>query len=131
MAASSRFLTTYTSAGNPAGASEAVIATLSGNLTLYAGQSFKLHGNLACQVAASTASVILKIRRDSLTGTVVATSPTYNGGDVTTPKLVGFDVYGTDQVTDVSGQTYVLTVTLASAGGATTVSSVFLEARVD
>jgi hypothetical protein len=31
----------------------------------------------------------------------------------------------------VSGQTYVLTVTLASAGGATTVSSVFLEARVD
>lgn len=131
MALSDTHWQTYTTTATVAGATEASVMTLTGPSSSYAGQTFKLHGWLAFQVAASTASVVLKIRRDSLAGTIVVTSPTYNGGDVTTPKLTAFELFGSDTQLDVASGIYVLTATLASAGGATTVSAGILEARVD
>ena len=116
---------------SPSGSAETVIATLANVNSLFASQVIKLEGYAAMQVAATTASVVLKIRRDSLTGTTVATSPTFNGGDITTPKLNAWRVFGTDTPQEAAQQTYVLTATLASAGGATTISAVYLEARVD
>lgn len=131
MADNNRFVQTSAITANPAGATEATIATLTGVDSLFAQQSIKLHGYAAFQVAASTTSVVLKLRRDSVTGTTVATSPTFNGGDVTTPKLNAWDVFGIDTPTELASGTYVMTVTLAGAGGATTISSVWLEARAD
>ena len=131
MAASVRTVNTYTVSASPTSAAEAVIATLGGVLSLRSGQVFKLHAWVAMTPEASATTLVLKIRRDSLTGTTVVTSPTFAGGDIVAGLLASWDVYGSDQATDVGGATYVLTATLANAAGTSTVSAVMLEARVD
>lgn len=122
---------TYTVTASPADATETVIATLPGNVSLFAFQTFKLHGYAALIAEASAVSLVLKIRRASLTGTLVATSPTFTGSDITAPALGAFHVYGTDTISESANGIYVMTATLASAGGASTVAAVYLEARCD
>jgi hypothetical protein len=121
----------YTVVASPAAAAETVIASVAGNTSLFAGQTFKLQGFCALTADASAVSLVLKIRRASLTGTTVATSATYTGIDILTPALVGFHVYGSDTILEQTNGIYVMTATLASAVAGSTVAAVFLEARVD
>lgn len=121
----------YTVVASPSDATETVIASVGNLSSLYSNQSFKLHGWAFVIAEASAVSCILKLRRASLTGTLVGTSPTYNGTDILAPLGAIVEMYAQDTQVDVAGATYVLTATLASAAGASTVSAVYLEARVD
>lgn len=125
------FFQTFDITASPADATETVIATLTGVASAYAGQSFKLYG--ACNVTpeASGADVILRIRRASLTGTLVS-GPVGVPGEVD-PNTGGVTaiINGTDSPGDVAGQIYVLTATITSAAGASVVNQATLSARVD
>lgn len=123
--------TSYTVVASPTAATEVVIASLSGNTSLFAGQTFKLHGWAALTPDASAITLVLKIRRASLTGTTVATSPTYAGGDIVDGLLAAWDVYGSDTPTESASGVYVMTATLASAVAGSTVAAVLLESRCD
>lgn len=122
---------TYTIVASPVDATETVIASVGNMSSLFAGQTFKLHGWCSLTPAASATSLVLKIHRTSLTGTLVATSPTYNGSSITTPKTAEWSVYGSDTQADTSGTVYVMTVTVAGVSAGSTVAAVYLEARVD
>jgi len=98
---------------------ETVLATLSGVSSQRAGQSVLLEGDVQFTTGASTTSVVLRIREDSLTGTLV--------GEAETDTILGAagstDPYRItaqhSPAGEVSGKSYVLTVvqTAASANG--------------
>lgn len=125
------FFQTFDITASPADATETVIATLSGVCSAYAGQTFKVAGSANVTPEASGVDVILRIRRASLTGTLVA-GPVGVPGEVD-PNTGGVynAITGSDAPGDVAGQIYVLTATITSAGGASVVNQVSLTARVD
>lgn len=120
---------TNTVTASPAGATEIVIATLDGCYVRYPSDHFILSARADITVEASVTGITLKLRRSSLTGTLIATS-------VFTPKAaadfvrcsVGIDA--SDAPGDVANLTYVLTATMTAAGGASTVNLVSLGATL-
>lgn len=119
----------YTIVASPAGATETVIASVSGVGELLPGLTVHLDAWANVTKEASAVDAILAIRRGSLTGTVVAgpvsmAGAVDAGADGVSGTLQGFDAPG-----DFAGATYVLTLTMTSAGGASTVVAVGLHAR--
>lgn len=102
-------------------ATEAVVATCSGIVTPYSNQTVALRGTVLLTTGTTTTSVICQVRRLSLTGTAVS--------DATNQTIVAaagstnvYDVTCTDAPGEVTGYTYVLTVTDTGGGtGGTTV----------
>lgn len=119
----------YTNAvtASPSGATEIVIATLPGCSVSYPSDHFIIQAFADITVQAATTAVILKPRRTSLTGTIVATSTTTYGAAATI-AAGPFLITATDAPGDVSNLTYVLTATLTAAGGASTVNVVGITA---
>jgi hypothetical protein len=99
---------------------ETVVATLTGMSTGQAGQTVSLRGKANITLGASTTAVVMRVRRDSLTGTVV--------GEVQTEQISSaagstedHEIYREDVgAGEFAGRTYVVTVsaTAASANGA-------------
>lgn len=125
------FYQTFDIQASPADATETVIATLTGVCSQQASNIFKLAGSTNVTPEASGADVILRIRRNTLTGTLVA-GPVGVPGEID-PNTGGVlaEITGQDSPGDSAGAVYVLTATITSAAGASVVNQVSLTARVD
>lgn len=102
---------------------EAVIATLSGVVTPLGNQTVTLSGTTLLTSGSTTTAVVLRIRRASLTGTLVGDQT----GQTTITAAADTNVYevrGVDTPGDVTGFVYVLTAQQTGGGsGGTTVYS--------
>jgi hypothetical protein len=104
---------------------ETVVATLAGVSTNQPGQTPGFEGQVTVTSGTSTTGVTLRIRRDSLTGTVVGeTVPDTLSGAAGTVET--HNIYAEDTNSgEFSGRTYVLTVAqiAASANGSALTAS--------
>ena len=112
------------------GATEVVVATCAGIATRYAGQTIKLQGRALLTTPGSTTAVILQCRKFSLTGTQVGD---HTGQTVITAAADTniYEVNASDTPGDVTGYSYVLTVTCTGGSGAGSCVYAELTARVD
>lgn len=104
------------------GSTEAVIATLNGVVTpLGANQTVRLRGSTLLTSGSTTTAIVLRVRRASLTGTLVGDQT----GQTTITAAADTNLYErdvSDTPGDVSAFTYVLTAQQTGGGtGGTTV----------
>lgn len=111
------------------GSTEVVVATLSGVVTPYGPGTVNLLGGVFVTTGTTTTAVVVRIRRASLTGTLV--------GDQTGQPVVAaagsanwYPVMGQDTPGDVTGYTYVVTVQDTGGGTGGTTVTAFLNAAV-
>lgn len=122
---SSRVVTTTTVVASPSAAAETIIAsvTLPSGLTL--AQGVQIQGWAAYTVGTAGVSIEFRVRRTNVSGTVIAdtgamTGSQHGAGILSSDDINGFDTSPGD------GQVYKLTMQVASATAASTVSAVFL-----
>lgn len=117
---------TTTVTGSPAGASETVIATLSG-LVLPYGDIIDIEATCDVTIGTSGVSATLKLERGSAAGgTIIAT---IGPCTVVAANRYNFAIQGTDsQSAEFSGGTYVLTLTVGSGAATSTVNNVNMTA---
>lgn len=124
---SARFPVTTTVVASPAAAAETIIASLAipsfGDVNVMS--AVILSGWAAYTVGTAGVSVQLRIRQTNVAGTVVGNSGALTK---TATSLYADDVNGTDATPGVA--TYVLTMQVASATAASTVSAAMLRAVV-
>lgn len=108
---------------------ETVIATLAGVTTKYGSESVRLRGWAQITAGTATTAITLRIRRSSVTGTLVGEANPIQGG-VAAASTSGLDIATTDTPGDVAGQTYVLTAQQTAATGNGTALQASLEAAV-
>lgn len=108
---------------------ETVVATLSGVSSRRAGQKVHLEGHVNITTGTSTTAVVLRIRQDSLTGTVVDTVETDSlaAAAAGNPEdhFISADFPGAGEL---SLKTFVLTVTQTGAAANGTVNLAELRA---
>lgn len=98
---------------------ETVVATLTGVATPRPGMSVRLHGSYVITLGTNTTAVTTRVRRDSLTGTLVDEAITEQISSAA-GSSEGHEIVVTDTGQgELAGATYVLTVaqTAASANG--------------
>jgi hypothetical protein len=108
---------------------ETVVATLTGVASQRAGQQVRLHGQVNISTGTATTVVTLRIREDSLTGTLV---DELQADGIAAAVGAGEDheIVATHTPTgELSGKTYVLTVAQTAATGNGTVNHASLEAE--
>jgi hypothetical protein len=124
---STRFQGTSTVAASPSAAAETIIATLTlanfGDLSVTSG--IRLQGFAAFTVGTNGVSAVLRIRQTNASGTVVVSSGAVTE---TAANLDELSVLGFDAAPGVS--VYVMTLQLASASAASTVSALHLSATI-
>lgn len=130
MSVPANFFDTYAVVASPADNTETVIATLSGITELLPNLPVHLHGWVNITGEASATDVRLRIRRASLTGTLVVGPFTFGLTDVTAAAPATGDIFGVDTPGDFAGATYVLTALVTAGAGTSTVNGVCLQARV-
>ena len=124
---SGRFFRTDTVAASPSAATETIIATLTVGSQIAVVSGVYLLGYAAYTVGTNGVSVNLKIRQTDTSGTTIkATGAT----TATAANLGSMDLQGFDTAGVLPGQVYVLTMTVASANAASTVSAAALYALV-
>jgi len=112
---------------SPAAAAETVIATVSIGPDLGFGLGVLVIGYAAWTVGTAGVSANFRIRRDSLTGTIVKAS----GATTRTAAQLQHDtIVGIDTSPTFPNEVYVLTLIVASASAESTVSAVELVAVV-
>lgn len=133
---SPRFYTTSTVVASPAGASETVIASITGiDGGLGVATGVWLSGDASFTVGTSGTAVRLRIRTGVTAGagTVVSDTGALTGG-VAAGNLLSQDIQGTDTAasggTAVASTSYCLTLTVTAGAAASTVSQVNLVALV-
>lgn len=124
-----RLVTSSTVVASPSAASETIIAsvTIPSGLSVVSG--VLVMGWAAYTLGTSAASCQLRIRQTGTSGTAVGNTGAMTGGHNSAGLLVSDDVNGFD-TTPADAQVYKLTLTVASAAAASTVSSVLLVALV-
>ena len=100
--------TTLTNAAESANNTETVVCTLAGISTEFDGQTVRLRGWLKASVGTGTTAGLMRIRRDSLTGTVVSEA-TAETGPFVASKVCDGSVDADDASRTLAGATYVLT----------------------
>lgn len=124
---SPRVFRSTTVAGSPAAAAETTVCTLTctGDIAVIAG--IVLIGWYSVTAGTNGVSLVTKLRRTDTSGATVATSGaiTAVAASLYTQSIVGFDTGPT-----MPGQVYVMTLTVASASAASTVSAAGLVALV-
>lgn len=109
---------------------ETVVATLPGVSMSRPGQAVRLHGQVDVTTGGSTTALVLRVRRDSLTGALVDEAKTVQisaaAGSTEDHDIVVTDAPGTE----LAGQTYVLTVSQTGAAANGTAVHASLEAEV-
>lgn len=124
---SPRFFQTATVTGSPAAAAETVIATLSLPDDLTAIEGVMLWGYASLTVGTDGASILTRLRRDSVSGSVIKAS---GATTATAAQLVDRDISGFDTGPTFPNEVYVMTLVVGSASAASTVSAVTLAALV-
>jgi hypothetical protein len=109
--------------GSPATSAEVVIATLSIPGDLGFGLGVLVIGHCSLTVGTDGTSILTRIRRDSLTGTVIFAS---GATTATAATLVDRSVVAFDTSPTFPGEVYVMTLTVGAASAASTVSAVCL-----
>ena len=124
------FATSTTSDTTLVTTAETVVATLAGVSTNQPGQSISFEGSVTLTTGGSTTGATLRIRRDSLTGTVIGEAVQdaveAAAGSVETHQI---DHTVTDEG-EFSGRTYVLTVAQVAAAANGTATQAHLNAAV-
>lgn len=98
---------------------ETVVATVTGVTTAFAGETVRIEASASVTTGADTTALTFRVRRDSLTGTIVNNADPVQV-EVAAGSTEDHGVQCEDTFTgEVAGQTYVLTVqqTAASANG--------------
>lgn len=114
---------------SPAAAAETIIAqiALTGDVAVL--RSVIVRGFAAFTVGATGTAVRLRIRKDTVAGTVVGDSGALTGG-IAAGNLVVENVVGVDAAPSNTGQVYCLTLQVTAGSGASTVSATELDALV-
>jgi len=121
---SARFFNSTAIAASPSGTAETTVCTLTVTGDIAAVAGVYLFGTVAFTVAGSGTAATVKLRQTGTSGTTI-----YSTGALTTDTaalLVSHAVSGFDASPVLPGQVYVMTVTVASGSGASTVSAVNL-----
>jgi len=126
---SARFKRTSTIVASPAAAAETIVASLTILDDLVVAQGIRLDGWAAFTVGTAGVSTQWRIRRTNVAGTVVADTGALTGG-VAAAALLAQDISGFDTGPTLPGQVYVLTLQVASANAASTLSQVLLTAII-
>ena len=120
------FLTT-TIVASPADATEIVVASVKVGSVGDASSRVLLNAWTAFTYGANATGVRLRIRQGSLTGTVVADTGALTAG-AAAAALEARTLRGVDAPGEVASQTYVLTMQVAGATTASTISALVLDA---
>ncbi|HET9247700.1 MAG TPA: hypothetical protein VFO15_17990 [Xanthobacteraceae bacterium] len=121
--------TTLTNAAESGNNTETVVATLAGVTCEYDGSTVRLHAWIKVTTGTGTTGGILRIRRDSLTGTAVSEATSETGPFVAS-KTFDASVSADDTGRTLAGGTYVLTHQGAGDTGVATYLAVELTAEV-
>lgn len=106
---------------------ETVVATLTGITTDNPSTIVYLEAYANIAVAAATTSLVLRVRRTGLTGTLVGAAQT----TTVTASTTATELYQVvDTPGEVAGLTYVLTAVCTAAGANSTVNAVGLQAQL-
>lgn len=122
---SSRFVFSTAVVASPAGASETIIGSVQLPSGLTVNSGVIVGGWAAYTLGSTPTSCQLQIRQTNVSGTVKANTGAMTGGHNTAGFLVADDVNGVD-TSPGDAQIYKLTLTVAGAGSASTVSSVLV-----
>ena len=120
---------TLTNAAESAANTETVVCTLSGVTTRFAGLTIRLSGWVQLTPGTTATSITLRLRRGSLTGTLVGPQ-TAESGNVVASKISDLTVEAEDAPGEVTGFTYVMTAQGAGEGTACTFQAGTLRALV-
>ena len=124
---SERFFRTATVDASPAAGSETVVATLNVTPELAVMEGVIVWAYVALTIGASGVSLNTRIRRDSVSGTIIKAS---GATTVTAANLVDRAIVGTDTSPSLPNEVYVLTLTVGSGAAESTVSAVELACLV-
>lgn len=109
---------------------ETVVATISGVGTSLPGEKIRLSGQASITLGTATTALTWRIRRDSVTGTVVNDADPVQI-ETAAASTEDHNVDADDSFSgEVAGQTYVLTVQQTAATGNGTVLNAYLKAEV-
>lgn len=122
--------TTLTTAAESAANTETVFATLNGVTCEYSNQTIKLRAWLKGTSGAGLTSGLIRIRRTSLTGTLVSEG-TVNSQQWAASKTQDDEVYADDNPGELAGATYVATYTGAAEAVALTFLACKLTAEIN
>jgi len=124
---SDRFFRTATITGSPATDAEVTVATLNIGPDLAVQEGTMLWAWCALTIGTAGVTLLARIRRDSLTGTVVKASgaATVAAAELHDKAMVAFDTG-----TVLPNEVYVFTLAVGSASAASTVSAVEFAALV-
>lgn len=118
-----------TNANESAANTETVVATLNSVQSEFAQQVVQFIGVVAITPGTTVTGLTVRVRRDSLTGTLVDTADVH-AGDIVASKLSALSFSKTDAPGELSGRTYVVTVQGAGEGTAAAIAAVMLTAIV-
>lgn len=118
-----------TNAAESAANTETVVATLTGVTSEFPQQAVQLLGLVAVTPGTTATAMTVRIRQDSLTGTLVGTADVH-AGDIQPSKLSGLEIAKTDGSRECAGATYVMTVQGTGEGTAAAIAAVSLLAIV-
>lgn len=107
---------------------ETVIATLSGINSRSVGNPINLNGFCVVTLGASTTSIVLRVRQDSVTGTVVGASSSTSTAQATLATVAGAIEVQDNSAVEYSNKTYVMTVVCTAATANSTVVAATLAA---
>lgn len=131
MPGQSNWVSVVTSTDVPESAAntETVVATTPGVIMPGPGYTIHLKGLVTYTAGTTATGVTVRIRRNSLTGTIVG-EPNAETGDIVAAKSTTLQAFGDDTPGEAAGMTYVLTVQGAGEGAAGTALAASLEARI-
>ena len=99
---------TLTNAAESANNTETVVCTLAGVTCEYDGSTVRFHGWLKATTGTGTTAGLLRIRRDSLTGTSIGEA-TAETGPFVASKTLDASIDADDTSRTLAGATYVMT----------------------
>lgn len=113
----------------PVTTAETVVGTFRAVSSSYPGCVFALEAAFDLLSAAGSTGYVVRVRRDSLTGTAVLTTPTIAvAASTQAPRIY---IATTDSIAgDVAGQAYVVTVAVAGSTGNPSITNVFTKITV-
>jgi len=127
---SQRFFGTATVAASPAAATETIIGSLTVTGDIAVISKVYLFGWAAFTVGTTGDAATLKIRQTDASGSTKASTGATNAGVLAGAQLTTLAAIGLDTAPTLPGQVYVLTLTVANAVAASTVSGLGLVAVV-
>lgn len=122
-----RYFRSGTVVASPADANEVVVAQINIGDDLAVAEGVALAFWMTLTVGTAGVSILTRIRRDSLTGTVIKAS---GAETATAAQLVQRSIAGFDTTPTLPNEVYVVTVAVASATAASTITALEFSALV-